>query len=236
MSARQWIGAALAGLIAAVAMLGSIAGLVAFAAKGHSHIVTLPGLGYDVPLGMWAFVASLDGLAVVMALQVHDHSKGIDWPALGVLIGATLTSAVLQYLAAGDGWEDKAVATSPVLLAGVATAMFFRSLGRGRPAKAKPRSKPATEPQRAVAPPPPLPSAPKRSEAIEAASRPALAVVPPTEDEMAEQVDAWLAEHGRRPSKDSVKAAGAALMLPCRGNDTAVLIARLVRERRARTA
>jgi hypothetical protein len=50
-------------------------------------------------------------------------------------------------------------------------------------------------------------------------------------------VDAWLTKQGLPPTKDNVKAAGSAdPKLKCRGNDRALEIARLLRERRARTA
>ncbi len=158
MNLRQIIQAVLAGLMAATAMLGSISGLVAFAAQGAAGTITLPLDGPTLPLGTWAFVACLDGLAIVMALQVHDHERGVDWPALGVLVLVTAASAALQFMAAPANWKAQVVHTAPAPLAGLATAMFFRSLGSRDPQPAK-AAKPAA-PRRAAAPPPPAPAVP----------------------------------------------------------------------------
>lgn len=133
MTARQMLAAAVTGAVALLAVAGSATNLAVFARSGHAHTVTFPGVG-ELPLGMWAFIAALDGLALVMALQVHDATRDrIDRLALAVLVACTAASAALQYLAAGDTWEDQTVATAPVVLAGVATAMFFRSLHSARP-------------------------------------------------------------------------------------------------------
>jgi hypothetical protein len=130
-NARHLAAAVLTGTMTVVSMLGSVTGLVAFAAKGQAHIVTIPGVNVDIPLGMWAFVAALDGLAIVLALQVHDGGR-IDPYAAAVLATVTASSAVLQFLAAPPVWEAKVVYTAPVPMAAVGTAMFFRGLHRAR--------------------------------------------------------------------------------------------------------
>lgn len=130
MKARQYVGATLTGAMASTALLGSLAGLTHFASKGLAYVVTVPlGGGIDLPLGTWAFVAGIDGLAISLTVQVHDED-GIDWWAAAGLVAVTLFSAVLQFIAAPDGWQAKTVHTAPAPCAGLAAAFFFRSVGR----------------------------------------------------------------------------------------------------------
>lgn len=239
MNTRQWIGAVITGLMATTAMLGSISGLVAFAEQGLAAHVTVYGL--DVPLGALAFVAGIDGLTIAMTVQVHDHDRGVDWLAVAVLVVVTSFSALLQFLAAPDGWKPKTVHTVPAPFAGLAAAMFFHSLGARRPdstTRSKPKPKPASsapETARSALPAPPH-AAPPGPDAY-----PALAVVggrrtDVDEDQLVAEVDAWLAGQDRPPSKASVKDAGAALGLPCRGNERALAVAAAVRDRRAKAS
>lgn len=120
----------LTGAMATTAMAGSISGLVHFAGEGSAY--ALPVLGVMVPLGTFAFVAGIDGLAISLTRQVHrDH--GIDWIAATGLILITLVSMTLQVLAVlDDGWKAWVVHGSPAPAAGIAAAFFFRQRGRER--------------------------------------------------------------------------------------------------------
>jgi hypothetical protein len=129
---RLRLAAGISGAIAATAMLASVSNLMAYAAKGHAHAVTVPFGGPDLPIGAWAFVAGLDGLTLVCALGVHDHRRRADPFVLSVLVAATGASAVLQYVAAGPTVEDKIVATAPVLMAAIAIAVTVRLVAAAR--------------------------------------------------------------------------------------------------------
>lgn len=141
MTPREWFAATTTGIMATTAMLGSISGLVAFANQGRAGEITIPlNGGFTLPLGTLAFVACVDGLAIAMTVQVHDHDRGIDpWP-LAVLVAVTAFSAVLQCIATpdplpgfeADAWKIRVAHTVPAPFAAVAAAMFFRLIGVAR--------------------------------------------------------------------------------------------------------
>jgi hypothetical protein len=214
-----------AAVVATLAMVGSSVSLYVIACTTQMAL----------PL---ALPASLDLPAVVAATAVHARRRDL----LGwfTLIGATVASTGVQMHAAAHlGRTAMAVHGAPPIAALLCFELAMRAL---RPASVKARTKPATKASETVrshpetSPAPALPAPPLEVEEP-AVEWPALAVVL-GDDEIAERVDEWLAQQDppRSPSKASVRAAGAALNLPCRGNDRAIAIAALVRTRRSAQA
>lgn len=216
-------------LTAAVTMTASVTGLW--------HVA------YDVAemgeLGAVAIVAGFDVTAVIAGLRVVERPKDIGgWV---MLVALAALSAAAQ-IAASDPhlgwWRLLHGAPSVVSIWTLHGAVGEGQAGKAReepPAKPKPKSSPERSKRTESAPKPPPPAA---ASTAEPEQRLALAVVgrKKTPEQIAAEVDGWLAERSMDATKDNVKAAGAALNLPCRGNDTSLPILRLVKARRARAS
>ncbi len=209
-------------------------GTVAVMALAGSS-VSLYRIGCDAVMALpLALPVALDLPAVVAATAIHARRR--DWLAWLTLVAATTVSTVLQVI---DAWDHGGMARvahgAPPVAALLCFELAMRALRptgapatRRRPASSTPETVGAGR-DTLPAPPPATPSTPE--------PRPALAVVGrKSEDEIVAEVDAWLAGQDRAPSKASVKDAGAALGLPCRGNDRALAVAAAVRDRRMKAS
>ena len=249
MNPRQRNQAILAGASAAGAFVTSITGLVQLAAKVHMPTWDLAGV--TIPIGAIGLVLCVDGLTIAAAYAAHGPDRD-GWTILLLLV-ATAASAGAQGWAAEpvrdlagvetvDIWIVRALHMAPAAMALGAGWLAIRSFHVATPAKPQRKPSPKTVETKKTAettPPVLTSSAPAQVEpAVEV--KPVLHAVPEprdlTDDQIAELVDEWLADAKRNPSKESVKAAGEALNLPCRGNQRALDVARLIRERRARAS
>lgn len=217
---------AAAWLIAGVTLAASVTGLW--------HVT------YDVAkmgvLGSVAIVAGFDVTALLVGLRIAEHPRAVKrW--LGLIALAAL-SAAAQIAASDESlglWRLLHGAPSVVAL-----WTLHGAVGETQPAETK-KPEEAKKPEGskrssgARSAPKSTPTAPSPAHVAAPHGRPTLAVVL-DDDQIAEKVEAWLAEAGRTPSKASVQAAARALNLPCKGNQKALDVANLIRERRARAS
>jgi hypothetical protein len=217
--ARQLVTLA-AVIVGGIAMYGSAAALYEIGIE-------------DQLAAPWTLPFCLDALALVCTSAGVFAGQRNFWVRWGPRLGYA-ASAALQVTSAysigqrAPATHIAALAAACILSEVVLSMWAPADVGAGGTAVPAPRG----EETGTSAPSAPKPASPAEQPAPE--RRPALAVVGrKSEDEIVAEVDAWLIGQERSPSKESVKAAGVALDLPCRSNSSALPILRLVKERRA---
>lgn len=228
MTPREKLGVFMAAVIAFLALTGSISGLVAYAMAGEAQ--TIPIRGHDFPIGVIAFVAGIDLLALTLTTWAHDHTKrfGIDWGPAVVLAMITGFSGTLQYIHAPMTVAGKIVHTWPSFATVVAAGFAIWKVDKAKQRARKPneeaktgsvRTGAAASPDRAEEvpslPPPPVGNLdvdggatpiPIGTARRKGGRRSATSASPPlSRDEILRQLHTYFTEQNIRPTKQSVR-------------------------------